>query len=474
MADTPNILAERYASENLKAVWSTRGKIILEREFWIAVMKAQRALGLAIPDEAINAYELVKEQVDINLIRIREETTKHDVKARIEVFNDLAGQEHIHKGLTSRDLTENVEQLQILRSLEIIRQKAVSALINLALRAAEFRDLVITGRTHNVAAQPTTLGKRFAMFGEELLFALQRLDNLIEHYPIRGLKGPVGTQIDLLTLFDGDASKVVDLEEKILDYLGSNKLMSITGQVYPRSIDFAVVSALFLLSSAPSSMAKSIRLMAGHELVSEGFGENQVGSSAMPHKMNSRSCERINGFNIILKGHLSMIAGLAGDQWNEGDVSCSVVRRVVMPDSFFTIDGLLETFLNVIQQMEIFPANIEKENNQYLPYLTTTTIMMEAVKNGAGRESAHAAIKEKAVAVTKDLRAGKIKENDLIDRLADDPRLGLNRNQIQEILDQSEKLVGSAARQVDAFISESSVWKKRFPQAADYKPIKIL
>ncbi len=474
MADTPNILAERYASENLKAVWSTRGKIILEREFWIAVMKAQRALGLAIPDEAINAYELVKEQVDINLIRIREETTKHDVKARIEVFNDLAGQEHIHKGLTSRDLTENVEQLQILRSLEIIRQKAVSALINLAQRAAEFRDLVITGRTHNVAAQPTTLGKRFAMFGEELLFALQRLDNLIEHYPIRGLKGPVGTQIDLLTLFDGDASKVVDLEEKILDYLGSNNLMSITGQVYPRSIDFAVVSALFLLSSAPSSMAKSIRLMAGHELVSEGFGENQVGSSAMPHKMNSRSCERINGFNLILKGHISMIAGLSGDQWNEGDVSCSVVRRVVMPDSFFTIDGLLETFLNVIQQMEIFPANIEKENNQYLPYLTTTTIMMEAIKNGAGRESAHAAIKEKAVAVTKDLRAGKIKENDLIDRLADDPRLGLKRNQIQDILDQSEKLVGSAANQVDAFISESSVWKKRFPEAADYKPIKIL
>jgi len=474
MADTPNILAERYASENIKSVWSTRGKIILEREFWIAVMKAQRALGLTIPDEAINAYELVKEQVDINLIRIHEETTKHDVKARIEVFNDLAGQEHIHKGLTSRDLTENVEQLQILRSLEIIRQKAVSALINLAQRADEFRDLIITGRTHNVAAQPTTLGKRFAMFGEELLFALQRLDNLIEHYPIRGLKGAVGTQIDLLTLFDGNASKVVDLEEKILDYLGSDKLMSITGQVYPRSIDFSVVSALFLLSSAPSSMAKSIRLMAGHELVSEGFGENQVGSSAMPHKMNSRSCERINGFNIILKGHLSMIAGLTGDQWNEGDVSCSVVRRVVMPDSFFTIDGLLETFLNVIQQMEIFPANIEKENNQYLPYLTTTTIMMEAVKKGAGRESAHAAIKEKAIAVTKDIREGKIKENNLVDRLANDPRLGLKRNQIQDILAQSEKLVGSAASQVEAFISESSVWKKRFPEAADYKPIKIL
>ena len=474
MADIPNILAERYASENLKSVWSTRGKIILEREFWIAVMKAQRDLGLAIPEEAINAYELVKEQVDTNLIRIREETTLHDVKARIEVFNDLAGQEHIHKGLTSRDLTENIEQLQILRSLEIIRQKAVSALIFLARRAQEFRNLVISGRTHNVAAQPTTLGKRLSMFGEELLFALQRLDNLVEYYPIRGLKGPVGTQIDLLTLFDGDAAKVVALEEKIMDYFGNGRLMSITGQVYPRSLDYDVVSSLFQLSCAPSSLAKSIRLMAGHELVSEGFGANQVGSSAMPYKMNCRSCERINGFNVILKGHLTMVAGFAGDQWNEGDVSCSVVRRVVLPDSFFTIDGLLETFLNVIQQMEVFPGNIEKENRHYLPYLATTTIMMEAIKNGAGRESAHAAIKEKALAVAKDLRGGKIIENDLIDRLADDPRLGLKQEQIQDILAQSEKLVGAAAKQVDTFISDTNVWKERFPKAADYKPIKIL
>lgn len=474
MADIPNILSERYASEHLKSIWSTRGKIILEREFWIAVMKAQRALGLTIPNEAINAYELVKEQIDINLIRNREETTKHDVKARIEVFNELAGYEHIHKGLTSRDLTENIEQLQILRSLKIIRQKAVSALILLAQRADEFRNLVITGRTHNVPAQPTTLGKRVAMFGEELLFGLQCLDNIIEHYPIRGLKGAVGTQIDLLTLFDGDSTKVSILEEKILGYLGSKRLMPITGQVYPRSIDFAVLSNLFLLSSAPSNMAKSIRLMAGHELISEGFDDNQVGSSAMPHKMNCRSCERINGFNVILKGHLTMVAGLAGDQWNEGDVSCSVVRRVVMPDSFFTIDGLFETFLHVIQQMEIFPNNIEKENNQYLPYLATTTIMMEAIKNGAGRESAHEAIKEKSIAVAKDIREGKIKENDLVDRLANDPRLGLKQSQINEILTQNEKLMGSAGSQVNTFINESIVWKKRFPKAADYKPIKIL
>ncbi len=474
MTEIPNILAERYASDELKRIWSCSGKIILEREFWIAVMKAQRDLGLPIPEEAINAYELVKEQVDTNLIRIREEKTLHDVKARIEIFNELAGQEHIHKGLTSRDLTENIEQLQVLRSLEIIREKAVAALITLGQRAEEFRDLVITGRTHNVAAQPTTFGKRLSMYGEELLFTLERLDNLLNIYPLRGLKGAVGTQVDLLILFDGDAAKVQTLEEKIMKYLGACRILSVTGQVYPRSLDYDVVSTLYQLSCAPSSMAKSLRLMAGHELVSEGFGAGQVGSSAMPHKMNSRSCERINGFNNILKGHLTMVAGLAGDQWNEGDVSCSVVRRVVMPDSFFTTEGLLETFICVTKQMEVYPANVDKENRYFLPFLATTTILMEAVKNGAGRESAHAAIKEKALKAAKEIRSGKITENNLLQQLADDSRLGLDREKINSIIENSQKLVGSAAKQVDAFLKETEAWRLRFPKAAEYRPANIL
>ena len=269
-----------------------------------------------------------------------------------------------------------------------------------------------------MAAQPTTLGKRLAMFAEELSPGLQGLESLVHRYPVRGLKGAVGTQLDSLTLFQGDEARVVELERRIVAHLGMEKVFTNTGQVYPRSLDFATVAAFFRISSALSNFAKQLRLMAGHELASEGFASGQVGSSAMPHKMNSRSCERINGFHTLLNGYLNMTAGLAGDQWNEGDVSCSVVRRIALPDAVFAMDGQLETFLTVIGQMEAYPETIRLENENYFPFLGATTILMEAVKAGAGRETAHAAIKEHALATIRDLRSGRIKTNDLLNRLA--------------------------------------------------------
>ena len=474
MDSVPNVLAERYASPKMREVWSARGKVLLEREFWIAVMKAQKELGSDIPVEAISAYEECKGEIDLEDIRKREKITHHDVKARIEAFCDLAGYEHIHKGLTSRDLTENVEQLQIYRSLSLTRFKSVAALLVLCRRAQEYKDLVITGRTHEMAAQPTTLGKRLVMHGEELLLSLCRIDELFSRYPFRGLKGAVGTQLDMLTLFDGDARKVAGLESRLLEHLGVEKVLRATGQVYPRSLDFEVVSALFQISCGPSSFAKSLRLMAGHELASEGFSEGQVGSSVMPHKMNSRSCERINGFNSILRGHVAMAASISGDQWNEGDVSCSVVRRVVLADSFLTIDGLLDTFISALLELKEFPASIERENNQYLPFLATTTVLMEAVKEGAGREFAHEVVREHSIRVRKDLLAGKIAENDLLDRLAADSRLGLSRTRLQEIVDRGIRLAGTASVQVDHFIKNSLSWKERFPEAENYLPDEIL
>ena len=406
MENIPNVLAARYASNSMKAVWGAEGRITLEREYWIAVLRAQKDLGLDIPQEAIDAYERVKGTINLDSINEREAITRHDVKARIEEFCDLAGHEHIHKGLTSRDLTENVEQLQIIQALELVRTKAVAALLKVAERAEQWKDLVITARTHNVPAQPTTFGKRLAMFGEDLLCAVRELDRIIDNYPVRGLKGPVGTQMDLLTLFGGDAEKVASLEDRILDHLGVGASLDTVGQVYPRGLDFEVVSVFVRLASGPSSFAKTLRIMAGHELASEGFAQGQVGSSAMPHKMNSRSCERLNGFAVILKGYLTMAGELAGDQWNEGDVSCSVVRRVFLPDSFFAIDGLIDTFLTILNQMEVYPAVIGQENQRYGPFLATTTVLMEAVKAGAGREEAHEAIKEHAVQTVRDLRSG--------------------------------------------------------------------
>jgi adenylosuccinate lyase len=228
-----NVLADRYASEAMKAIWSPEGRIRLERELWIAVMKAQKSLGLDIPQEAIEAYEKVKDQVDLPSIKAREKVTRHDVKARIEEFCDLAGHEQIHKGMTSRDLTENVEQLQVFRSLLLIRNKTVAALAALSAKAQEYGELILTARTHNVAAQPTTMGKRIAMFGQEMLLALENLNHLIDTYPVRGIKGAVGTQLDQLTLFESHGEKVLELEQMIAQHLGIQKSLDNVGQVYP-------------------------------------------------------------------------------------------------------------------------------------------------------------------------------------------------------------------------------------------------
>ncbi|MFP4674285.1 MAG: adenylosuccinate lyase [Opitutales bacterium] len=474
MQNTPNVLATRYASDPMRAIWSTEGRIALERDYWIAVLRAQRDLGLDIPEEAITAYEGVKDSIDLESIRKREAVTRHDVKARIEEFCDLAGYEHIHKGLTSRDLTENVEQLQILRGLELIRVKAMAALLALARRAEEWKDLVITARTHNVPAQPTTLGKRLAMFGEDFLCAVRELDRVIDNYPVRGLKGPVGTQMDLLTLFEGDRKKVEQLEERILEHLGVGASLDTVGQVYPRALDFEVVSIFVRLAGGPSSFAKTLRIMAGHELASEGFAAGQVGSSAMPHKMNSRSCERMNGFAVVLRGYLTMASELSGDQWNEGDVSCSVVRRVFLPDAFYAVDGLIDTFLTVLNQMEVYPAVIERENRHYGPFLATTTLLMEAVRAGAGREAAHEAIQEHAVQAARDLRSGAIRRNDLIERLAADERLGLSHERLAELVDQARGMTGMAGEQVENFRSVVREEAGQLPEAVEYQPGTIL
>lgn len=463
----PNILADRYASPAMVELWTPAAKVVLERRFWLAVLRGQAELGIAVPDRVIADYEAVVEQVDLHSIRDRERVTRHDVKARIEEFCALAGHEHVHKGLTSRDLTENVEQLQIRRSLALVRDRLVAVSARIAERAVASAELVITGRSHNVPAQATTLGKRFASLGEEILVAIDRVDDLLARYPLRGLKGPVGTQQDLLDLFDGDLGLVEQLEQRVAAELGFTRVFDSVGQVYPRSLDLDVVSALVQAGSGPADLALLVRLMAGLELATEGFRPGQVGSSAMPHKMNTRSAERINGFHTILRGHLTMAAGLAGDQWNEGDVSDSVVRRVVLPDAFFAFDGMVETTLVVLNDFGAYPAVIERELERYLPFLATTRVLMAAVSAGVGREQAHEAIKEHAVAVALGLREGQAR-NDLPERLGADPRLPLDAAAIRGLLDQPIEFVGTAAHQVSAYAARVAKLVEASPEAAAY------
>jgi len=470
----PNVLATRYAGEAMSHIWSPEHKVVLERRLWIAVLRAQRDLGVPVADDVIAAYEAVVDRVDLASIAARERVTRHDVKARIDEFCALAGHEAVHRGMTSRDLTENVEQLQVRLGLELVRDRLVAVAVRLGERAVEHRDTVITGRTHNVPAQATTLGKRFASAAEEVLLALDRVTDLLARYPMRGVKGPVGTQQDQLDVLGGDPARVAALEGAVARHLGFERVLTSVGQVYPRSLDLDVVAALVQAAAGPSSLATTIRLMAGHDLVTEGFLPGQVGSSAMPHKMNTRSCERVNGLAAILAGHLTMVSALAGDQWNEGDVSCSVVRRVALPDAFLALDGLVETFLTVLDGFGAYPEVIAAELARNLPFLATTRVLTAAVAAGVGREQAHEIIKEHAVAAALDRRERPGAAVDLLERLGADERLGLGPEGVRRLVADPLSFVGAAPAQVDAVVARVAALAAAHPEAATYRPAAIL
>ncbi len=460
----PNILSQRYASRAMTAIWSPSRKVILERRLWIAVMRAQRRLGVAIPAGVIDDYEAVVETVDLDSIARREAVTRHDVKARIDEFCFLAGHEQIHRGMTSRDLTENVEQMQIRDSLVLVRDRLVAVLAKVADLAEGNTGLVMVARTHNVAAQATTLGKRFSDVAEETMSGLERLEALMARYPMRGIKGPVGTRLDQLDLLGG-VSAVDEFEREIADHLGFDRVLESVGQIYPRSLDFDVVSALVQSVCGPANAAVTIRLMAGNELVTEGFLPGQVGSSAMPHKMNARSAERVGALRTVLDGHLTMAAELAGRQWNEGDVSCSVVRRVMLPDSFMAAEGLLQTALGVFDNLAVFPEMVSAELRRDLPFLATTRILAAAVEAGLGRETAHELVKGHAMNAVSARREGE-GDGGFVERIAGDSRIPLDRAQLEAMLAEPIGFTGTADQQVAAVVARARKIVDRHPGAA--------
>ncbi len=458
-----DVLAQRYASAAMVEIWSPEGKVVAERRLWVAVLEAQIDLGIDVSQTVLEAYRAVIEQVDLASIRQRETVTRHDVKARIEEFCALAGYEQIHKAMTSRDVTENIEQVQIRDSLLLVRNKLVALVCALGMRAEEYADLVMVGRTHNVAAQAITLGKRLSNFGTEALASLDRLEDLISRYRMRGLKGPVGTEQDMLDLFDGDATKTQELERLISSSLGFADVLNSVGQVYPRSLDYDVTSALVQVSSAAANLATSIRLMTGHGLVSEGFRHGQVGSSAMPGKRNARTCERICGLATVVQGYADMVGALVGDQWNEGDVSCSVVRRVALPGAFLALDGQLEAALVVLSELQVYRDEIAAELQVNLPVLSATRVLLAAVAKGVGREQAHKFVSEHVH-----------KGERFFAAVVSDVRLQLSKQDIEDIRNKPLALTGAASNQARTFASKATQLAAKYPETAHYLPDFIL
>ncbi len=469
----PDVLADRYASTPMLNIFTLTGRILKERDLWITVMRGQASLGLDIPPQAIAAYERARDVVDLDWIRERERVLRHDEKAKLEAFNREAGFEFAHLGMTSRDQTDNVEQMQNKAALRLIHERTVAILARLGRLAVENSGLFYTERTHNVPAQPSLIGKAVANCGEELLIGFDRLETFIDKYPLRGLKGAVGTQTDQLQLL-GSQEKVDQLEQMVAESLGFKNILGSVGQVYPRSLDFELVSVLYQLVSAPASLALTMRLMAGNEQFTEGFKEGQVGSTAMPHKMNSRTSERIRALKNTIAGYVTMAATISGEQWYGGDVSDSALRRVALPDSFFATDGVFQAMLTVLDECGFYPAMINRELERYLPLLTTTRLLMAAASEGVGREFAHKVIRDHSVKVALDMREKGLETNDLLDRLAKDTRLGLTKARLEEAISDPSEFVGSAPRQIASFALRVDEVVKKYPEQASYMPEPIL
>ena len=265
------VLADRYASQEMRDIWSREFKIKAERRLWISVLETQSSLGLDVLPSVIEDYRKNEDVVDLASIDSREKITKHDVKARIDEFNELAGHQKIHIGMTSRDLTENIELFQVSSSLKVVKVKAAALLKVLADFAQEYLELPLVARTHNVPAQLTTVGRRASTWMEELLFAFDHLQSLSNRLPLKGIKGPIGTSQDLLDLFGDSGAKI---EDSVATALGFNEVLAAPSQIYPRSIDYEIVTALVQLAASPANVATNIRIMSGFGLVTEGFGKD--------------------------------------------------------------------------------------------------------------------------------------------------------------------------------------------------------
>jgi adenylosuccinate lyase len=447
----------------MRNIWSRENRIIKERELWIEVLQIQKRLGFQIDDKVITDYRNNVAEINLESIDSREARNQHDVMARIEEFNSLAGHQAIHVGMTSRDLTENIEIKQVHDSLNLVLFKCDALLFQFSRFIDAHKELAMVGRTHNVPAQVTTLGRRFAMWAEELLFARQHLVQFLDRLPMRGIKGAIGTGQDMRQLL-GDSATQID--GFLQDLFGLNEVLITPSQVYPRSIDFEMVSLLSQIAAAPSNLATNIRLLAGLGLANEGFSKDQVGSSAMPHKVNPRLSERINSLHAVLKGHVTMIHELVGAQWNEGDVSCSVVRRVALPDSFYAIDAILDTSIRIIQKISIDEKKIAAELEKELPLLLSSSILILAVKNGAKREEAHATIKRLARQAYEN---GKNTKEGFLELISREKSLNLKHSEI-EALASSQALAAGPGNQAKLLCEAISKVLNNMEKLTQYSP----
>jgi adenylosuccinate lyase len=449
-----NPLAGRYASEEMRRLFSDQTKFRTWRRIWIALARAEMELGLPITPAQVAELEAHREDIDYDAADALERRIRHDVMAHVRTFAAACPSAGpiLHLGATSCCVTDNADLLILREALDLVRTGVANTIAALAGLAETWRDLPVLAFTHLKPAQPTTFGKRVCLWLMDFLLDLERLEFERSALRLRGIKGTTGTQASFLDLFGGDSAKVDELERRVAGALGFTRVFPVTGQTYPRKVDYGIVSALSGLGQSAHRFANDIRLLMHMGEVEEPFEAEQVGSSAMPYKRNPMRSERMTSLARYLISLPMNPAATAAEQWFERTLDDSANRRIVLPQAFLCADAVLNLAVNVARGLVVNPAVIGRNLRREMPFLATERILMRAVKKGGDRQALHEMIRVHAVAAHKALLAGAA-ENDLLDRLRADPAFASVAEDLAEDLDPATH-VGRAPEQVSRFLAE--------------------
>ena len=447
-------LAQRYASKEMQALFSNDKKFRTWRRLWIALAQSEQELGLDISDEQI--AELIAHQDDINydVARQREKEVRHDVMSHVYAYGCQCPKAKgiIHLGATSCYVGDNTDLILMHEAMELVKRKLVNVMARLEKFALQYKDLPVLAFTHFQPAQPTTLGKRASIWAHDLLMDSEELCWLLEHKKLLGCKGTTGTQASFMELFDGDTDKVKKLDQLIAEKMGYDACYPVSTQTYSRKYDFRVLSVLSSIAQSAHKFSNDIRLLQHLKEVEEPFEKSQIGSSAMAYKRNPMRSERMASLANYVISDVMNPAIVAATQWFERTLDDSANKRISVPEAFLAVDGILDLYLNITEGLVVYPKVIESHLMNELPFMATENIMMDCVKMGGDRQELHEAIRVHSMA------AGRVvkeegKPNDLLQRIADDPRFPMNLEQLQAIM-KPANFVGRSVQQTEEFFAE--------------------
>lgn len=445
-------LTSRYASAEMQALFSPDMKFKTWRKLWIALAETEMELGLDINQEQIDELKKYQDDINYDIAKAREKEVRHDVMSHVYAYGvqcpKAAG--IIHLGATSCFVGDNTDLIIMYNALELVKKRLVNVIATLSKFADEYKSLPTLGFTHFQPAQPTTVGKRATLWIQDFLLDLEALEDFLQRKRLRGAKGTTGTQASFLELFDGDYKKVRELDLRVSKKMGYDDVFAVTGQTYSRKIDSQVINILAGIAQSATKFSNDIRLLQNLKEIEEPFEKNQIGSSAMAYKRNPMRSERIASLSRYVIADMINPAMTVAGQWFERTLDDSANKRIAVPEAFLAIDAVLNLCSNVSDGLVVYPKVIEQRLMKELPFMATENIMMDAVKKGGNRQELHEKIRVHSLEAARMVKV-EGKENDLVDRIAQDKDFGITKEEILEVL-KPELYTGCASMQVDEFL----------------------